>query len=687
MATKVVTGAKLDFSKFKDAVSRKFNAMTQHDLYRTNVSKDEMWQTYLAAFPPGTDPIFRERTQHDCSCCRHFIYAVGNVVTIDDGIVSSIWDYKTGDPVYDEVSAAMARLVESRPVEDVFLYPEKHAGTDKNYENSDGKIMTWDHFHVNIPSQRNTGKNFYCEKGGIAHFLGEKRTTHEVILRALTELTPDAVDTVLEIIPSIYRGNDYKHSVTQFQSLQKKFLKLKTDRARDLFAWSHVDVPKPISHIRNTAIGTLLIDLSNGDDLEKAVRKFETSIMAPQNFKRSSALVSQAMVDKAKATIEELGLTDALERRFATLNDVSVNDIIFANRTASKKLKGGDAFDNIATRKPVAGRGRALGKVDMISIDDFIKNVVPKVDTIEIMFDNKHVNNLVSLIAPQHKGSARLFKWDNDFSWAYNGDVTDSIKERVKRAGGVVDADVCFRLAWYNTDDLDLHLREPNFHIHFGSRVSHTGGKLDVDMNVCNLVRDPVENIFYSDHTRMTEGEYDLFVNNFCKRESTDVGFEVECDLLGERVNITYAKAVRDKESVRVMRFRYKRGGKIEIIESLPSSKVSKEVWGIKTQEWHAVNIMCLSPNYWDDTKPTGNKHYMFMLDGCVNDGNPRGFFNEYMRSELETHRKVIEIVGSKLRVLESANQLSGLGFSETKRDEILVRVKGSVTRQFQVRF
>ena len=94
--------------------------------------------------------------------------------------------------------------------------------------------------------------------------------------------------------------------------------------------------------------------------------------------------------------------------------------------------------------------------------------------------------------------------------------------------------------------------------------------------------------------------------------------------------------------------------------------------------------MVMLSPNYWDE-KEIGNKHYFFMLDGCVNDGQARGFFNEFLRGDLDKHRKVIEIVGSKMKTEESVNQLSGLGFSETKHNEILVRVKGNFTRTLKV--
>jgi hypothetical protein len=95
---------------------------------------------------------------------------------------------------------------------------------------------------------------------------------------------------------------------------------------------------------------------------------------------------------------------------------------------------------------------------------------------------------------------------------------------------------------------------------------------------------------------------------------------------------------------------------------------------------------MMLSPNFWDG-KGVGNKHYMFFLDGCKNDGSARGFYNEFLTPELEAHRKTMEIVGSKMRTEESNNQLSGLGFSSTQRNSVLCRVKGTFTRTIKVMF
>lgn len=40
-----------------------------------------------------------------------------------------------------------------------------------------------------------------------------------------------------------------------------------------------------------------------------------------------------------------------------------------------------------------------LAKTESIPIDKFISEIVPNVDSIEIMLENRHMNNLVSLIA------------------------------------------------------------------------------------------------------------------------------------------------------------------------------------------------------------------------------------------------------------------------------------------------
>ena len=75
------------------------------------------------------------------------------------------------------------------------------------------------------------------------------------------------------------------------------------------------------------------------------------------------------------------------------------------------------------------------------------------------------------------------------------------------------------------------------------------------------------------------------------------------------------------------------------------------------------------------------------MLKGCVNDENPSGMFNEFLVQELYEHRKVMEALGSKMRVADTDDQLSGVGFATDKRAEVVVKVIGNVERVLKVKF
>lgn len=90
------------------------------------------------------------------------------------------------------------------------------------------------------------------------------------------------------------------------------------------------------------------------------------------------------------------------------------------------------------------------------------------------------------------------------------------------------------------------------------------------------------------------------------------------------------------------------------------------------------------SPNHWDG-HGVGNKHVFFILEGCRQEGSARGFFNEFLLESLTPHRKVFEVLGSKMRVAPAERQLSGVGF--TYKQEVLCRVTGSFTRTIKIGF
>jgi hypothetical protein len=660
----------MEFRTLKTAVAAQFERMQSlGPLLRVGAEKDALWDTYLGAFPAGTNPIFRQRTDHDCSCCKNFIRSMGNIVAIIDGKIETLWDCQAGE--YQAVVDQMAAAVRAAAITDAFLHDGKTAGVDKTFEQLTEQVQTWEHFFVNVPAQ------YVARRADIPTRLGEVRTTQEVLLRGVREITDEAVDTVLELIAnrSLYRGEEHAGLVTAFKALKAQFAGLPdTDQA--VLAWSILPTTHgALARIRGSVIGSLLVDLSEDRDLDAAVSSFEAKV-APVNYKRPTSLVTQAMVDRAKATVEELGLTSALERRHARLTDITVNNILFADRSARAAMGG--AFDGLPTAEKVP----ALDKIEEVPVERFISDILPLAASVEVMVEGRHASNKVSLIAPVDPTAGGLFKWANNFSWSYAGEVADAIKERVKQAGGNVTGDLCCRLAWFNYDDLDLHMRDATgAHIFFGAkRPAGTTGQLDVDMNAGGgQTREPVENIFYGDRSRMAEGTYELRVHQYAKRESADVGFQVDIDYLGEVHHFRYDQAVPTNAYVTVAKFNYSHRDGLKILESLPAT-VSN------TQAFAKANVIMLSPNHWDG-QGVGNRHYFFMLEGWKDEGPTRGFYNEFLKEDLNTHRKVFEIVGSKMKVPDAAEQLCGLGFSSTQRNTLVCRVKGSFTRTIKIVF
>ncbi|MNY06186.1 hypothetical protein D3C86_1389330 [compost metagenome] len=142
-----------------------------------------------------------------------------------------------------------------------------------------------------------------------------------------------------------------------------------------------------------------------------------------------------------------------------------------------------------------------------------------------------------------------------------------------------------------------------------------------------------------------------------------------------------YPKALGHKEWVTVATVTLKNGA-FSIKHNLTPACISQEKWGVKTEQFVKVNTLMFSPNHWDE-QSIGNKHWFFLLDGCANPEPCRGIYNEFLRGDLDKHRKVFEVLGSKTMCPPATEQLSGLGFSSTRGDSVVVQVQlGDVMRR-----
>jgi len=303
---------------------------------------------------------------------------------------------------------------------------------------------------------------------------------------------------------------------------------------------------------------------------------------------------------------------------------------------------------------------------------------------------------MVTLTTANQKDSKLIFKWDNNYSWTYEGNLAgkSEIKEAVKSRGGNVEAVVRVSIHFPNTtDDYDLHCSEPkNNEISYSTRRTEhpSSGMLDLDAQGIDGHFPPekrVENITYTDKSRMPLGTYNFYVHNFSGR-NLHTSFNIEVEIEGE---ISSFEFIADR-SVKSKSF-----GKLKVtkdeITFVPencvlkeSQIISKEIYGLESNQFHKVNLMCHSPNFWDKNS-VGNKHYFFFLDQCVNSNQIRSFHNENLNSDLLSHKKVMEVLGNQCMITPGKKHLSGLGFNATVRDEIILKLEGSHKRVIKVQF
>lgn len=638
------------FATFSKAVHARFVEMSKRELFTVQV--EDLFDKYLAAYSAKDNPMFRQRTVYDCQCCKQFVKRLGRVVNIVDNKMVTVWDDLDVPEPFKSVAVILAREVRTAKVIGVFRSKETKYGSEYNYDPKTND--KYEHFHGKVASKHHAN-----EPGSI---LADKTSTYQVLKRGLEELKISDFDEVLDLINAdgLYKGAEFRPAIEDFRSL---LIRYNEAGRNDLFVWEHLEEKN--ARFRNTAIGQLFVSLAEGKEFDSAVASYE-AIVAPTSYKRPTAPITKKMLEGAVQELADLGLIGAIQRRYARLSDVSVNDVLFVDNETQSQMKDGITKLLEADVKKVMPNLKAANP---ISADVFVKMILPTATTLDVLVQNRHQGNFLSLTCGD--GPERLFKWNNNFAWSYDGDTTDSVKQRVKKAGGNVDAKLRVSLSWFNFDDLDLHAQTPSgTHVYY--REKH--GILDVDMNAGHgTTRSAVENLAFN---HLSDGVYKIWVNQFARRESVDVGFEIEVEYAGVVHQYSYDRCAAG--DINCFNLTVK-GGELVKIEPGPLLKggvTSQEKWGVHTETLTSVAAVLNSPNHWDG-QSVGARHLIFALKGCKNPGETRGMYNEFLRPEFEKHRKVLEILGARSKCKFADEQVSGVGFTAARGDSVTVVVNG----------
>ena len=696
-------------------------------LFRANISGREVYQFYLMAFPEGSDPMFRspESTTHNCNNCNNFIKRYGNIVSVDEnGELNTLFSNLNIGGAYKVVADSLDTLLRARNIENIFIetheelnslnYEKCKKGQEtyrlgialnhKQYTTEEAEkygvvkpdeIRAFNHLHVDLPKQ-------FVDNTGVTHekIMGDYRTKYDVFKRAMEEVSLETLKLAKDLINqgSLLNGTAHLHAIENMIVHKAKYDKLTANKNNWLWETSY-GLDERTAKFGNTLVGEFCYELEGGEDLNKACLNFNKRV-DPANYMKASAPITKSQIEAAQKFVIDNGYLESFDRRLATIDDINVNDI--KHISTNSKIKPVTIFDNV---KASAGPTKVVNfeGVEEIPIEEFMKDILPSCSSIEAMFTNKHEGNLVTMTTTNSKQSKPIFKWPNNYSWDFNGNLAGKsmIKEAVQAKGGKVDGVLRFSIMWGEGDpsdnsDLDAHAQEPQGqkgeHIYYGERRfrkdsgngrSPMSGQLDVDITQPNNYgnKNIVENIAWSDKSKMKDGIYKLWVHQFASRGSK--GFTAEVEFDGQTFTYVYNKPVSGNIQVAEITLK---NGVFSIEHKLPSTESTREIWGMETNTFQKVNLVCFSPNHWGEN-PAGNKHYFFMLENAKTNQDVRGFHNENLLPDLLTHRKVLEVLGANNKIKPTDKQLSGLGFNSTVKDEVILKLTGSFNRTIKVKF
>jgi len=703
---------------FNKKIQEQFNKISKKGkLYRVDVKGDFIWQTYLSSFSEENDPVFRDpdSSSHNCNHCKNFIRRYGNIVAVDEDFkVTTIFDFEI-DGEYSDTAKALSEKVKSGKISEVFFetFDELNSlpyekctknattfrlGIESNIKRytkaeaelygvvKENELRTFNHMFLNIPN------TFVDKSGSSIGTISEKhRSAKDVFYRAMKDIPLVTLELVRDLINqgSLLDGETHVYKINEVIPMKKAYDKL-AENQKENWCWE-MSRDLPFAKFKNELIGTLCSDLADGVNINKACQDWNKRV-DPANYMRAVAPFTEKQKKEAETFVKDKGYIDSFNRRLAIMDDIKTDEIKHIN-SGDGTLKEVSMFDNLKPTKSHQHKKNQFDGIEEVSIEKFMADILPTCTGVEAYLDNNHIGNMVTMTTSNVDGSKPMFKWDNNYSWSFNGNLAgkSQIKETVKSKGGKVDGVLRFSIMWAENDsdnsDLDAHCIEPGgFEIYFSDKKSYkTGGNLDIDITQPQnqMPKGAVENITYPNLNKMEDGVYKFFIHQFADRKSKNFKAEIEFD--GEIHSYEYDKPIGNKKNIQIAEVTLK-NGVFSIVHKIPSSSSSKEIYGLDTKQFHKVNLVCLSPNHWGNNK-VGNKHYFFMLENCKAEKDVRSYHIENFNSELAKHRKVLEPLASTIMLSPEGKQLSGLGFNATVKDSLIVKLSGNFKRTIKIKF
>lgn len=367
----------------------------------------DLYEMYLSQYP------VEQRQTYRCRACEHFIKNYGGLVTIDEhGIAKPLfWSDGYVPAPHTSAIATLRRLVAMAPVKGVFLSDATVWGHPRTGE--------WTHLAVVPPTYMVYKKPILSA----AQKMAEKREDYRNMAAALHEWPMSVVSTAVKLLEAetLYQSEKVLGVARWLQNLLTERQSYSGRQQQDNLLWRAVaTAPEGFCHPRSSMVGTLLEDIASGMTFDTVKTRFDAK-MHPLRYARPQAPPSSGNIAQAEKIVEKLGASGALQRRFATLDDL---ETLWTPRAwtprAVKASKG--VFGNLKPKGKVADKRINLQvRSQPMTCTKFLRTVVPTAETIEVMVPLQ-AGNWTAYVTAADFNAPPILQWDhpdrrNPVSW------------------------------------------------------------------------------------------------------------------------------------------------------------------------------------------------------------------------------------------------------------------------------
>ncbi|WP_020559698.1 hypothetical protein [Thiofilum flexile] len=399
--TKALDGEIHRYPNFLHAIQKTFKTAAQERLFITDAP--ELWPLFLNNLPEDV------RQKYTCSACRQFMKQFGSLVRIEKNgsVTSALWAPKAVPAFFQPAVEALQQAVEQAPIKGLFVSSLTVYG--KPYTGS------WRHMAITPPADK-VWQSPLLDAG---QYRAQKLEAFKMLSRALNEFSAETVDTAVRLLRSdqLYRSEKVLGMAEWLKALYADLnatphLQLKAHKK-----WLAVaNAPEGFCHVRrrSSMIGSLLEDIELGVEYEKIRMRFAEKTH-PLQYQLPQIPPSTESIKQAEKILEAVQAADALERRYARLDEVPLfwqPQASHRKKAAKSKTANSEAFGHLApkfkaakTRLPIPSQTLTWGK--------FERNVLPDALKIEVLVPKDKYLSICALTTAANDDAPPILQWDH----------------------------------------------------------------------------------------------------------------------------------------------------------------------------------------------------------------------------------------------------------------------------------